>query len=69
MIELGRSPFYTEEYRERIEDAEVLGVMVAGYFEWTGQPIIKAFQSDLEDSNYPTLNSQIIDLLNGNPQT
>ena len=65
LIELGRSTFYTEKYRAGIEDAEILGVMVAGFFEWTGQPIIKAFQSALEDANFHTLNSQITDLVNG----
>ncbi len=63
LIEVGRMTFYTEEARAEISKAEILGCIIANYFEWSGEPIIKAFLSALEDANYHTLRGQIEELL------
>ncbi|GAI57079.1 unnamed protein product, partial [marine sediment metagenome] len=63
MIEVGRMTFYTEEARAEISKAEILGNIVSTYFEWSGEPIIEAFLSALEDANYHTLRGQIEELL------
>jgi len=50
---------YLPEYRDKIPDEQVLGVMVSTYAEWDGDNIMKIFTSALEDANYHTLNAKI----------
>lgn len=66
LIELGRKTFYVKEYQAGIDEAEILGVIVAKYCEWTPQRILKVVSSALEDANMHTLNAQIGDLLSEN---
>jgi beta-glucosidase/6-phospho-beta-glucosidase/beta-galactosidase len=51
---------YVAEYRDQVQDAEALGVMIAQYFEWDGIRILDAFQAALTDANFHGV-SQAID--------
>jgi hypothetical protein len=54
-----------ENYRGTaiVPDAEVLGVIVAQYFDWDGWKICQAFMSALEESNFHSLNSRIAEVV------
>ena len=54
-----KKEIYLPAYQAKTSDAEALGVIVSKYFRWTGDDIIKAFLSALEDANYSTLVGQI----------
>jgi hypothetical protein len=59
LLEEIRTDSYLPEYRKKISDSELVGVMVAKYFLWTNPDITKAFLYALEDANFSTLESQI----------
>ena len=40
------------EYQAETSDAECLGIAIAHWAEWTGDTIVEAFLSALEDANY-----------------
>lgn len=42
-----------------VSDAEVLGVLIAEHFKWSGEPIIDAFLSALTDANFHSLREKI----------
>lgn len=44
---------------ETIQDSEALGVLVSGYFKWSGEPIIQAFMGALHDANFHELAYEI----------
>jgi len=62
LIELGRSTFYNLEWRSRIDEADILGVIVAKYCRWEKTKILKVINSTLEDANFHTLSAQIDNL-------
>lgn len=50
---------YRAEVVDQIEDANVLGSMVANYVGWDGAAIIRVFSSALEYANFHDENKQI----------
>lgn len=46
-------------------DEQAMGVLMAFYFNWNGQAILRATYEGLEDSNYHTVNKTILKLLGG----
>jgi len=60
-----RRESYLPEYRDKIPDEQVLGVMISTYAEWDGDNIMQIFTSALEDANYHTLNDKIQEAYRG----
>jgi hypothetical protein len=52
LIEKAREESYVPEYRDRVSDAEVFGLLVARFFHWDGNAILECAGSALEDANF-----------------
>jgi hypothetical protein len=48
---------------DNTSDSEAIGVLVASYFEWTGEPIIDTFLEALEDANFHTLRAALLEVI------
>lgn len=69
LIEQGRNTFYTPEWRPKIDEVDILGVIVAKYCHWETKKILKVVSSALEDANMHTLSAQIDDLVKAKQPT
>lgn len=63
IIETARKAIYTLEYQDKATDAEILGVILAKFFEWDGTKILATAVSGLEDANYHSDASEVQKLL------
>jgi hypothetical protein len=53
---------FIKEYQDKATDEEALGLIVSHYFEWSGEPIIKAFCEALEDANFHSFREDVLKL-------
>ena len=56
LIEITREKSFNPEYWVKVSDQDVLGVMIARYFEWDGQAIFGTMQNAFTDANFHTFN-------------
>jgi len=63
LIEKVKKEVYTPEYQNKATNEETLGVIIAKYLGWDGHGIIEVTSSALEDSNFHTLNEQVLSLI------
>jgi hypothetical protein len=56
LIEITRKKHFSPAYWDKVSDQDILGVMIAGYFEWDGQAIFDTMQNAFNDANFHTFN-------------
>ena len=59
LINKMRGVAFTPEYQDKASDAEVLGLIIARYWEWDGLQILETSKEALEDANFHTAASVI----------
>jgi hypothetical protein len=47
---------FSAEYADKVNKAEVLGVLIASYFQWDGRQCFETLSYALEDSNFHRVN-------------
>jgi len=60
LIEAMKKSAFTDDYKATTEEA--LGIILAKFYEWNGNKILKASANALEDANYHTESSIVSDL-------
>ena len=60
LIEATKKSAFTDDYKATTEEA--LGIILAKFYEWNGNKILKASAYALEDANYHTESSIVSDL-------
>ncbi|MBI5357038.1 hypothetical protein HZB78_05540 [Candidatus Collierbacteria bacterium] len=63
LIDSIREVCFVPEYRDKVTDAECLGLAVSKFFEWDGIAISKTAIEALGDANFHTLAGKIEELL------
>ncbi len=51
-IELERKTAFTPEYAAKASDSEVMGIIIAHHFKWSGRSVAETTFAGLEDSNF-----------------
>lgn len=59
---------WTPDYQANITDAQLMGILMAKYFRWSGVDILKACSEGLEDSNFHKENIIIKNLIKYNEE-
>ncbi len=53
-IELKREVAFVPEYAQKARESEILGIIVAQYFKWSGRKVAEAAYAGLEEANFHT---------------
>ena len=53
-IELKRSIAFVPEYAQKTTESEILGIIIAQHFKWSGRQVAEVAYAGLEDANFHT---------------
>lgn len=53
-IELKREVAFVPEYAQKASESEILGIIVAQYFRWSGREVAEVTYAGLEEANFHT---------------
>lgn len=53
-IELKREVAFVPEYAQKARESEILGIIVAQYFKWSGRQVAETAYAGLEEANFHT---------------
>jgi hypothetical protein len=53
-IELKRSIAFVPEYAQKASESEILGIIVAQHFKWSGRQVAEVAYAGLEEANFHT---------------
>ena len=56
LIEITREKHFSPAYWDKVNDQDILGVLIAQYFKWDGQAIFDTMQNAFTDANFHTFN-------------
>jgi hypothetical protein len=53
-IELKRSIAFVPEYAQKATESEIMGIIIAQHFKWSGRQVAEVAYAGLEDANFHT---------------
>jgi hypothetical protein len=62
MVEKAKRQMFRPEVWATVPDADVVGMMVARYFEWDGYKVMQTTYAALEDANFHRENEKIVEM-------
>lgn len=58
LIEDVKNESIVAEFRDEVTDAQIMGLILSRYFDWSGSEIVRTALFGLEDSNFHTFNAK-----------
>lgn len=63
LIDEQKNQSFIADYKDKATDSEALGIIISQYFGYEGLEIMRALSNALEDANFHSVNSKIIEMI------